>query len=416
MKTPEDHTRNPERPGPEAMTPPAQPRGWEHPGTRSEVTPIPFKRSPRHTIGVEWEVALIDPETRDLAPRAAEVIADVKANHPEIHLEREFLQNTVELVTGVCDSVPQIVAELGHDLAAVRESAGKLGLKLWGSGSHPFSDFRENPVSEKGSYNEIIERTRYWGSQMLIWGIHVHVGISHEDRVWPIINAMMTKFPHLLALTASSPGWDGIDTGYASNRTMLYQQLPTAGLPHQFSTWAEWEGYMHDQDISGVINHTGSMHFDIRPAPKWGTIEVRVSDATSNLRELAAVVALTHCLVVHYDRMIARGEALPILQPWHVEENKWRAARYGLEALVITSQATDERWVSEELSELADTLAPLAGEIGCAEELALIPEILERGAGYARQRRLFEKHGSWLPAVDATIAEMDELTPPTHGE
>lgn len=416
MKTPEDHTRNPERPGPEAMTTPAQTRGWEHPGTRSEITPIPFKRSPRHTIGVEWEVALIDPETRDLAPRAAEVIADVQANHPEIHLEREFLQNTVELVTGVCDSVPQIVAELGHDLDAVREAAGKLGLKLWGSGSHPFSDFRENPVSEKGSYNEIIERTRYWGSQMLIWGIHVHVGISHEDRVWPIINAMMTKFPHLLALTASSPGWDGIDTGYASNRTMLYQQLPTAGLPYQFSTWAEWEGYMHDQDISGVINHTGSMHFDIRPAPKWGTIEVRVSDATSNLRELAAVVALTHCLVVHYDRMIDRGEDLPILQPWHVDENKWRAARYGLEALVITSQATDERWVSEELSELADTLAPLAEEIGCAEELALIPEILERGAGYARQRRLFEKHGSWLPAVDATIAEMDELTPPTHGE
>lgn len=370
---------------------------------------IEFKRSPRPTLGVEWEIALVDPETRDLAPRAAEILEIVAKNHPEVHLEREFLQNTVELVTGVCDTVPEAVAELSHDLDALKEAADSLGLRLWTSGSHPFSDFRENPVSEKGSYDEIIARTQYWGNQMLIWGIHVHVGISHEDRVWPIINALLTNYPHLLALSASSPAWDGLDTGYASNRTMLYQQLPTAGLPYQFQSWDEWCSYMADQDKSGVINHTGSMHFDIRPASKWGTIEVRVADSTFNLRELSAIVALTHCLVVHYDRMIDAGEELPSLQQWHVSENKWRAARYGLDAEIIISRDTDEAMVQDELRRLVAQLMPLANELGCARELELVLEILERGGGYERQRRVFKETGSWKAAVDLACDELNDL-------
>ena len=220
----------------------------------------------------------------------------------------------------------------------------------------------------------------------------------------------MTKYPHLLALSASSPGWEGLDTGYASNRTMLYQQLPTAGMPYQFQNWDEWVGFMHDQQTSGVINHTGSMHFDVRPAAKWGTIEVRISDATSNLRELAAIVALTHCLVVHYDRMLEAGEPLPTLQPWHVAENKWRGARYGLEAVVITSRATDERWVSEELSLLVDELLPIAQDLDCVEELRLVEDILERGAGYQRQRRIYQETGDWRAVVKSSVQEMTELT------
>ncbi|MFS0483744.1 glutamate--cysteine ligase [Corynebacterium striatum] len=370
-----------------------------------------FARSAEPTLGVEWEVALVDPTTWDLVPRGAELIDRVRAAAPEIHLEKEFLQNTVELVTGICHTVPEAVADLAHKLSHVRAAADEMGVKLWASGGHPFTDFRENPVSAKESYSEIINRTQYWGKQMLLWGTHVHVGIRHEDRVWPIINAVMTKYPHLLAISACSPAWEGLDTGYASNRTMLYQQLPTAGMPYQFQSWEEWQSYMRDQAISGVINHTGSMHFDIRPASKWGTVEVRISDASSNLRELSAVVALTHCLVVHYDRMIDRGEELPILQPWHVAENKWRGARYGMDALVITSRETDERWIKDELADLVEELTPLARELGCAEELALIHEIIDDGAGYERQRALYEETGSWQKVVEATCQEMLDRQP-----
>ncbi|MGX1738105.1 glutamate--cysteine ligase [Corynebacterium flavescens] len=370
-----------------------------------------FARSPEHTLGVEWEIALVDPQTWDLVPRGAELIEKVNAASPESHLEKEFLQNTVELVTGICHTVPEAIADLSSSLAPVRAAAEEMGVRLWSSGGHPFTDFRENPVSDKASYSEIINRTQYWGKQMLLWGTHVHVGISHEERVWPIINALMTKYPHLLAISACSPGWECLDTGYASNRTMLYQQLPTAGLPYQFENWAQWQSYIRDQAISGVINHTGSMHFDIRPASKWGTIEVRISDAASNLRELSAIVALTHCLVVHYDRMIDRGEALPILQPWHVAENKWRAARYGMEALVITSRETDERWITEELEDLLVELEPLSRELGCADELQLVREIIAGGAGYERQRACYNETGSWREVVARTSREMDTLLP-----
>ncbi|WP_165165004.1 glutamate--cysteine ligase [Corynebacterium qintianiae] len=369
-----------------------------------------FARSPNQTLGVEWEICLVDPETRDLVPRAAEVIDEVTARHPDLHLEREFLQNTIELVTPVCANAGEAIRFLTDATEKVRAVAEEEGLRLWASGGHPFSDFRKQPLSPKITYKEIVNRTQYWGQQMMLWGIHCHIGIRHEDRVWPIINAVMTKYPHLLAISASSPGWDGLDTGYASNRTMLYQQLPTAGMPYQFQTWDEWVQFMNDQQTSGVINHTGSMHFDVRPAAKWGTIEVRISDATSNLRELAAIAALTHCLVVHFDQMLDRGEQLPILQPWHVAENKWRGARYGMEALVVTSRATDERWVTEELVDLVDQLQGVAAQLNCVDELNLVLEILERGAGYQRQRRLFDVHRDWKPAVDLACDELTALT------
>ncbi len=370
-----------------------------------------FARSAGPTLGVEWEICLVDPETRDLVPRAAEVIDEVQARHPDIHLEREFLQNTIELVTPICTNTSEAIQALNKDLTAIKEVADEKGLKLWASGGHPFSDFRTNPLSPKNTYEEIVNRTQYWGQHMLLWGIHCHVGISHEDKVWPIINAVMTKYPHLLAISASSPGWDGIDTSYASNRTMLYQQLPTAGMPYQFQSWDEWVSFMRDQQTSGVINHTGSMHFDVRPAAKWGTIEVRISDATSNLRELAAVVALTHCLIVHYDRMLERGAELPTLQQWHVAENKWRGARYGMDALVITNRDTDEAWVKDELQLLIDELTPVAADLGCVDELNLVREIIQRGAGYERQRAIYARTGDWKDVVDATCAEMWELTP-----
>lgn len=370
-----------------------------------------FARSAGPTLGVEWEICLVDPQTRDLVPRAAEVIDEVQARHPDIHLEREFLQNTIELVTPICTNTSEAIQALNKDLTAIKEVADEKGLKLWASGGHPFSDFRTNPLSPKNTYEEIVNRTQYWGQHMLLWGIHCHVGISHEDKVWPIINAVMTKYPHLLAISASSPGWDGIDTSYASNRTMLYQQLPTAGMPYQFQSWDEWVSFMRDQQTSGVINHTGSMHFDVRPAAKWGTIEVRISDATSNLRELAAVVALTHCLIVHYDRMLERGAELPTLQQWHVAENKWRGARYGMDALVITNRDTDEAWVKDELQLLIDELTPVAADLGCLDELNLVREIIQRGAGYERQRAIYARTGDWKDVVDATCAEMWELTP-----
>ncbi|MFZ2273329.1 glutamate--cysteine ligase [Corynebacterium variabile] len=347
------------------------------------------------TVGIEWEVALVDPVTRDLVAKAPEIMAELDRRYPGHTITREFLANTLEMVTGVHETIPDAVEDLRGQLAKIMTVAGEMGVNVFSAGTHPFAHWGDQVLSEKQSYNEIIERTQYWGRQMLIWGIHVHVGVGGRDRVWPVINAVMTQYPHVLALSASSPAWEGLDTGYASNRTLLYQQLPTAGMPYQFSDWDEWEAFNVDQDRSGVINHTGSMHFDVRPS-KYGTVEVRFSDSTMEVREVGAIAAFIHCLVVYYEREWEAGRDLPSLQYWHVAENKWRAARYGLDALIITDRETTERLVTDDLADWVERLTPLSEELGCAAELVEVSRIVERGGDYALQRAASREAGAAL--------------------
>lgn len=358
--------------------------------------PVPFHASPQPTLGVEWEIALVDPTTHDLVARADELLTAMAEIDPNHRAVREFLSNTIECVTGVHSTVPDAVADLRDTATTALRAADRIGVQLYSSGTHPFAHWGDQELSDKANYQQIIERTQWWGRQMVIWGIHVHVGISDRDRVWPIIGALLTLYPHVLALSASSPAWEGVDTGYASNRTLLYQQLPTAGLPYPMESWVDWEAFTRDQMRSGVIDKPDAMHLDVRPAGKYGTIEVRFADATPTLWELGAIVAFIHSAVVYFDRLIDEGQRLPSLQSWHVAENKWRAARYGLDALVIVDRETREEWVSEEIAAWVERLTPIATELGCAAELARVLTIVRDGAGYQRQRRLAREHGAAL--------------------
>ena len=366
---------------------------------------IGFAGSPRPTLGVEWEFALVDADTRDLSNEAASVIADLGAN-PHVH--KELLRNTVEAVTGVCDTVGEAMEDLRRTIGAIRGPVRERGLELFCAGTHPFAQWSHQQLTESPRYAELIKRTQWWGRQMLIWGVHVHVGVSSAHKVMPIISSLLNHYPHLLALSASSPYWAGQDTGYASNRAMMFQQLPTAGLPFQFATWREFERFVHDQKTTGIIDHINEIRWDIRPSPHLGTIEVRVFDGVPDIGELAALVALTHCLIVDLDRRLDAGEQLPVMPPWHVQENKWRAARYGLDAVVILDPDSNERLVTDDLDDLLDRLAPVADSLDCARELAAVADIPRRGASYQRQRRVAEDHDGDLRAVvDALIGELD---------
>jgi carboxylate-amine ligase len=301
-----------------------------------------------------------------------------------------------------------VVEDLHTTMDVVRRAADPIGVDLFCAGTHPFAQWSAQQLTRSAHYDELILRTQWWGRQMLIWGVHVHVGVSHPEKVFPILNALLVSYPHLLALSASSPMWAGVDTGYASNRALMFQQLPTAGLPFQFENWSQFESFVHDQMKTGVFEQLGGMHWDIRPAPKWGTIEVRVCDGISNRTELAALIALIHCLVVDLDRRIEAGETPPTLPPWHVQENKWRAARYGLDAIVITDADSNERLVTDDLSDLLDRLEPTAKLLGCADELALVPGIPLRGASYQRQRRVAAAaQGDLIAVVDALVEELN---------
>ena len=320
-----------------------------------------------------------------------------------------MLRNTVELVTGVCDTVGEAVAELTEELRVVVDAGDRLGLDLFGAGTHPFADWSAQQLTAGHRYEELITRTQWWGRQMLIWGVHVHVGMPAHERVMPVLSALLTTYPHLQALSASSPVWAGVDTGYASNRALMFQQLPTAGLPFQFGTWEEFEQFFGDQTTTGVIEGMADVRWDIRPAPHLGTLEHRVCDGVSTVTEIGALAALVHCLVVDLDTRLAGGETLPTLPVWHVQENKWRAARYGLDAIVITAADNSERLVTDDLTELLEHLAPTADRLGCAEELAAVGAIPAAGASYQRQRAVAEQHdGDLVAVVDAVVAELKD--------
>ncbi|WP_275693349.1 YbdK family carboxylate-amine ligase [Nocardioides sp. TF02-7] len=225
----------------------------------------------------------------------------------------------------------------------------------------------------------------------------------------PVLSALLNWYPHLQALSASSPIWAGVDTGYASNRALMFQQLPTAGLPFQFERWSEFESFCDDQLTTGVIEELTEIRWDIRPAVAHGTIENRVCDGVSTFREMAALVALVHCLVVWLDERCAAGEQLPTMPPWHVQENKWRAARYGVDAIVILDARCEERLVTDDLADLVTALEPVAERLGCSAELASVLDIAARGASYQRQRAVAERTGGDLVAVvDSVVRELRE--------
>lgn len=348
---------------------------------------VPFATSARSTVGIEWEIMLADRESGDLVGRAPEFVPELEERTA---LERytvtgELLTNTIEVTSGIGDTVASAVDDVADAIAHVRTLTDPADVELLCAGSHPFAQWFDQQVTDKTRYHTLIERTQWWGRNMMIWGIHVHVGVDDVNKVFPIIGALSTYLPHLQALSASSPFWAGERTGYASNRALVFQQLPTAGLPWPLDDWAQYEGYLSDLIRTGVITDATEVRWDIRPAPRWGTIEVRACDGMSTLPELAAVAALVQVLVEYFLRELDAGRTLERLQPWFGRENKWRAARYGLDARVIVDRDGTQRPVTEHLAETIERLAPVAADLHCAREFAGLERIVAQGASYARQ-------------------------------
>ncbi|WP_373457656.1 glutamate--cysteine ligase [Microbacterium murale] len=360
-----------------------------------------FTDSSRSTVGLEWEIMLADPETGDLVGRAPELLAALEdESAAERHtVTGELLTNTIEVTSGIGESVAHAIGDIGNAITAVRAATDPAGIELLSAGSHPFAQWFDQQVTDKTRYHHLIERTQWWGRNMMIWGIHVHVGVEDRDKVFPIINTLTAYLPHLQSLAASSPFWAGERTGYASNRALVFQQLPTAGLPWALHSWAEFEGYLDDMGRTGVMADATEVRWDIRPAPRWGTIEVRACDGLSTLAELASVAALVQVLVEHLSRMLDAGETLPTMPSWFHRENKWRAARYGLDARVIVDAAGTQRQVREHLAETVSELAPIAVDLGCAAEFAGVSAILEGGASYERQLSVADSTDADLGAV-----------------
>ena len=371
---------------------------------------IEFGRSERSNVGIEWELALVDRDTGELSPSAPEILAAIGADADEGYpqVTAELLTNTVEVVSGPHPRVKDAVSDLEAMIDRVRDATDPIGLDLMCAGTHPYSQWHEQAVTpDHERYATLIDRTRWWGRQMLIWGVHMHVGIEERDKALPILNSLLTYYPHFQALSASSPYWAGVATGYASNRALLFQQLPTAGLPPQLGAWANYEEIVSDLTHVGVIDDHSELRWDVRPSPKWGTVELRFCDGLPTVREVASLTALAQCLVEDISTKLDDGVELDQMQPWFVRENKWRAARYGMEAIVIQDSHGNEADVKDDLRALLTRLEPVADRLGCLEELMGIETTLVEGAPYERQLAVGAHNDGDLRAVVASL--VDEL-------
>lgn len=375
---------------------------------------LDFARSEQSTLGIEWELALVDAATGDLRAEAPQVIeamaqaAGLEDSEDNPHVTAELLENTVELVTGVHRSVGSAVDELGSIAGDVLDAAEQRGLHLYCQGSHPFAEPYMQKVTDKERYGRMVELTQYWGRQMLIFGVHVHVGLDDVSKAMPVVNGLVNRFPHFLALSASSPFWAGLDTGYQSQRTLVFQQLPTAGLPFQFDRYEDFVACVEDMVSSGMVADPTECRWDVRAVPRLGTVEMRVCDGMATLEEIGAVTALTQCLVHDLSATLEKGGTVPVLPPWYSQENKWRAARYGLDAKVIIDPDGTEVPVGEHLSDELDRLAPVARELDCEQELAHVRMMMEENAA-ARQRRI-EQEAASVPPVEGQDAQ-DQFAP-----
>ena len=365
--------------------------------------PLPFARSERSTLGVEWELQLVDRDSLDLRQCAAEVLQAVQ---PDDHIHGEMMLNTVELVSGARRSVAECIEDIALAFDRLLPVTERLRVDLTSAGTHPFADPLVQKVTDTERYARLVDRTRLWGHQMLIFGTHVHVGLEDRTKALPILRALLTRTAHLQCLSASSPFWAGADTGYADNRAMMFQQLPTAGAPHQLETWDELEAYAGDMIHTEVIEDFTEVRWDVRPSPRLGPIEVRACDAATNLTELAGIAALTQCLVESFSRALDRGEELDVMRAWYVDENKWRSARYGMDAILITDSLGNEELVTDTVERMLTDLAPVAADLGCEAELEGVRATLEAGASYQRQLAAVRAGGGNEAAVRLLLAEV----------
>ncbi|MFN8105812.1 MAG: glutamate--cysteine ligase [Acidimicrobiia bacterium] len=375
---------------------------------------IDFNESEHASVGVEWELMLVERGTGDLANKATCILDELAVEHPGsdtvTKAKHELFENTIEVITGVCSTIEEVAADLSGTVAVIHELARRHGLALMCSGTHPFGEWHLQDVTQDERYLKLVDEMQWLARRLLIFGVHVHVGVRGSEKAIAIANALSAYIPHFLALSASSPFWHGHDTGLASARSKLFEALPTAGLPYQLSGWDEFEQFMTALVSVDAIASIREVWWDIRPHPDFGTVELRMCDGLPRLDDVVAVAALAQSLVASMDAAHDRGAQLGYPRPWIIKENKWRAARHGLDAELITDTEGGHCSLRDAVGTLVDELAPVAAELGCAAELASVHALLSGPSSSDRQRRVAATAGGVRAVPAALVAEFEAST------
>jgi glutamate---cysteine ligase / carboxylate-amine ligase len=356
-----------------------------------------FGQTSAYTVGVEEEFQLIDPTSHALIPAIDAVVAARETTGlPPDSIASELSASCVEARSPIYGAV----ADLAKELPVLRRRVGDLaegcGARLAAGGTHPFSESTEQEITAKERYRRVEEEMGWTARMQSIYGLHVHVAVPDEERAIRAVAALTRHVPLFVGLSANSPYWAGRDTRLASVRVKIFNLVPRSGLPPRFRSWEDFEGYVEALVRAGSIPDYSLCWWDVRPHPRLGTVELRAPDMQTDPTRTASLTALAQCLV-------ATAEEHAPEDSLYIEENKWRAARHGLDANLHDFSTGRSATVRDSARHLVEQLHPISQDLRCEAELEGLLDILHEGSGADRQRAVFEKRGS-INAVAGYLA------------
>ena len=364
-------------------------------------------RVPLLTIGIEEEYQIIDPATRELRSYVQRFLEHGRTVLPD-QIRPEFLQSQVEAGTRICHDIQEARRELIRMRRSIWELAEREGLWVAAAGTHPFSSWARQEVSPFGRYPELARFLQELGRQLLIFGMHVHIGIEDRELLIDVMNQVRYFLPHLLALSTSSPFWQGRDTGLKSYRSVVFETLPRTGIPQQFSSYSDYRDYVDALLATGSLAEPTHIWWDVRPSEKFPTLEVRIPDMCTRVDETLCVAALVQAIVAKLVRLRQNNQTWRIYRKNLLDENKWRAVRFGIEEKLIDFGKSKEVMFSVLAEELLAWVDDVLDDLGSRVEVEYVHSILSQGTSADRQLAVYRREKDFRAVVDQVVAETRE--------
>ena len=359
------------------------------------------------TLGVEEEFQIIDPKTRELKSLISEMI-ESQTHLDEITLQPELHQSVVEVATGICPDIAAVRRDVIKNRRAAAQIAERVGVKIAAASTHPFSRWEDQTISDKERYQSSVQEMQDAARGNLIFGLHVHVGISDKDLAIDVYNQARYFLPHILALSTSSPFFNGRQTGLCSARTLVFKRLPRTGIPERFFSYGEFESFINTLVETGCIDNGRRVWWDLRPHPTYSTLEFRICDLPPLVDDVVAIAAVIQAICA---KMVRLRRANLQFNPYRVgmmEENKWRAARYGVKGKLIDWGKKEEVPFAQLAEQLIEFVDEVLDDLGTRHEVEHILKICSRGTSADRQLEVFEKTGDLKSVVDLILDETME--------
>jgi glutamate---cysteine ligase / carboxylate-amine ligase len=363
-----------------------------------------------YTLGIEEEFQIVDPQTRELKSHVSEILDEGRMLLGE-QVKPEMIQAQIEVGTGICQNIGEARTDITNLRAIVSSLARKNGLAIVAASTHPISQWKEQQIYDDPHYALLIEELQMVARSLLIFGLHVHVGIGDRERQIHIMNAARYFLPHVLALTTSSPFWLGINTGLKSYRSEVFKKFPRTDIPDHFSSYQSFQSYVQLLLGTNSISNPKKIWWDVRPHPNFPTLEFRVCDIPTRVDDTIAVAALFQAIVCKLDRLIERNLGFRLYRRMLIQENKWRAVRYGLEGKLIDFGKQKEVPVADLIRELLDFVDDVLDDLGSRKEVEHVHTILERGTSADEQLQVFRETNELTAVVDRLIERTVENVP-----